>query len=53
MAATTTRIIRPRRVQTSTILRHVLINFFLLLIILPLLWVLLLSIKSIPDAYTG
>ncbi len=29
------------------------INFFMLLIILPLLWVLLLSIKSIPDAYTG
>jgi ABC-type glycerol-3-phosphate transport system permease component len=53
MAATTTRIIRPRRVQTSTILRHVVINFFMLLIILPLLWVLLLSVKSLPDAYSG
>ena len=53
MAATTSRIVRPQRVRTSTILRHVVINFFMLLIILPLAWVLLLSIKSIPDAYTG
>src|SRR5215217_7195458 len=53
MAATTSRVVQPHRVQTSTILRHVVINFFMLLIILPLLWVLLLSIKSIPDAYSG
>ena len=53
MAATTSRIVQPRRLQNSTILRHVVINFFMLVIILPLLWVLLLSIKSIPDAYTG
>ena len=45
--------LRPRRVPASTILHHVVINFFMLLIILPLAWVLLLSIKSIPDAYTG
>jgi ABC-type glycerol-3-phosphate transport system permease component len=53
MAATTTRIIRPHRLRASTVLRHVVINFFMLLILLPLAWVLLLSIKSIPDAYTG
>ena len=53
MAVTSSRAARPHRLQTSTILRHVVINFFMLLIILPLLWVLLLSIKSIPDAYTG
>lgn len=53
MAVTSSQVVRPRRVPTSTILRHVVINFFMLLIILPLAWVLLLSIKSIPDAYTG
>ena len=53
MAVTSSRIVRPRRVPASTIVRHVVINFFMLLIILPLAWVLLLSIKSIPDAYTG
>ena len=53
MAATSSRVVRPHRVQTSTVLRHVVINFFMLLIILPLLWVILLSIKSIPDAYSG
>lgn len=42
-----------RRRRWSTIARHVVINFFVLLILLPLAWVLLLSIKSIPDAYTG
>lgn len=42
-----------RRWRTGTILRHVVINFFLLTIFLPLAWVLLLSIKSIPDAYKG
>jgi ABC-type glycerol-3-phosphate transport system permease component len=31
----------------------VVINFFVLIILLPLGWVFLLSIKSIPDAYTG
>jgi ABC-type glycerol-3-phosphate transport system permease component len=34
----------------SAILRHVVINFFMLIILLPLAWVLLLSVKSIPDA---
>ncbi|MEZ4677944.1 MAG: carbohydrate ABC transporter permease [Caldilineaceae bacterium] len=42
-----------RRRQWGVITRHVVINFFVLIILLPLAWVLLLSIKSIPDAYTG
>lgn len=44
---------RGQRLRWGTILRHIVINFFLLTIILPLAWVLLLSIKSIPDAYKG
>lgn len=45
---------RPRKpINWGTIARHVVINFFMLIILLPLAWVLLLSIKSIPDAYTG
>ncbi len=43
---------RRRRV-TGVWLRHIVINFFVLLILLPLAWVLLLSIKSVPDAYSG
>ena len=35
------------------IVRHVVINFFLLTILLPLFWVLLLSIKSLPDSMSG
>ncbi len=42
-----------RRKQLGIILQHSLINIFMLIILLPLTWVLLLSIKSIPDAYTG
>jgi ABC-type glycerol-3-phosphate transport system permease component len=40
-----------RKVPIGTILRHVVLIFFMLVILLPLVWVLLLSIKSIPDAY--
>jgi ABC-type glycerol-3-phosphate transport system permease component len=40
-----------RRVHVSTMVRHVVLLFFMLIILLPLAWVLLLSIKSIPDAY--
>src|SRR3989440_12845724 len=40
-----------RRVPTGTIVRHVVLAFFMLAILVPLAWVLLLSIKSIPDAY--
>ncbi len=42
-----------RRRNLGVIARHLVINFFVLIILLPLAWVLLLSIKSIPDAYTG
>lgn len=44
---------RRHRITFGVIMRHVVINFFMLLIILPLAWVVLLSIKSIPDAYSG
>ena len=37
----------------AVIIRHAIINFFLLTILLPLAWVLLLSIKSLPDSMTG
>lgn len=40
-----------RRVSVGTVLRHAILVIFMLIILLPLLWVLLLSIKSIPDAY--
>jgi ABC-type glycerol-3-phosphate transport system permease component len=45
---------RPhRRVAVGDVIRHAIIIFFLLIIVLPLLWVLLLSVRSIPDAYTA
>jgi ABC-type glycerol-3-phosphate transport system permease component len=44
---------RRSRLRLTTILRHAVIIFFCLLIVVPILWVLLMSIKSIPDAYTG
>lgn len=45
---------RPRpRIRLTTILMHAIIIFFCLTIILPLFWVFLMSVKSIPDAYTG
>jgi ABC-type glycerol-3-phosphate transport system permease component len=50
---TTVTVRRRRRIKLGTILQHAIIIFFCLIIILPIAWVLLLSIKSIPDAYTG
>ena len=41
------------RRRRATIVRHVVINFFLLIILLPLLWVLLMSVKTLPDAMRG
>src|SRR5207245_9099732 len=41
---------RPR-VKLGTVVRHVVLVAFMLVILVPLAWVLLLSIKSIPDAY--
>jgi ABC-type glycerol-3-phosphate transport system permease component len=40
-----------RRVKPGTVARHAVLTVFMLAILLPLAWVLLLSIKSIPDAY--
>ena len=42
-----------RRVKLSTVLLHANIIFFCLIIVLPIAWVILMSIKSIPDTYTG
>src|SRR3977135_1408493 len=39
------------RLKVGTVVRHVVLVGFMLIILLPLAWVLLLSIKSIPDAY--
>jgi ABC-type glycerol-3-phosphate transport system permease component len=43
---------RPR-INWSTIGLHATLVFFCLIVIVPLLWVLLLSFKTLPDAYTG
>ena len=43
---------RPR-IRLSTVMRHAVIIFFCVTIVLPILWVLLMSVKSIPDSYTG
>src|SRR5208283_5767783 len=37
----------------SAIVRHTVINLFNLIILLPLVWVLLMSVKSLPDAMQG
>ena len=37
----------------SVIVRHAVINFFMLIILLPLAWVLLMSVKSMPDSMRG
>ncbi len=43
---------RPR-FRVRTVLLHLAIIFFCAIVLTPLAWVFLLSIKSIPDAYTG
>jgi ABC-type glycerol-3-phosphate transport system permease component len=53
MSSTTHGARYRRRNQIANILKHLVINFFVLMILLPLAWVFLLSIKSIPDAYSG
>jgi ABC-type glycerol-3-phosphate transport system permease component len=37
----------------GAIVRHAVINFFMLIILLPLAWVLMMSVKSLPDAMRG
>jgi ABC-type glycerol-3-phosphate transport system permease component len=41
---------RPK-IKWGTIARHVVLMIFSLIIILPIVWVILLSVKSLPDAY--
>lgn len=41
---------RPK-IKWGTVARHVVLMIFSLIIILPIVWVLLLSVKSLPDAY--
>jgi ABC-type glycerol-3-phosphate transport system permease component len=44
----------PKRgVRASSILLHATLIFFCLVIVVPLFYVLLMSVKSLPDAYTG
>jgi len=51
--------VAPRPAQSwydrnrSAIVRHGVINLFNLIIILPLVWVLIMSVKSLPDAMRG
>ena len=44
---------KQNRVLGYAVLRHSVIIFFLLTILLPLTWVLMLSIKSLPDSMRG
>jgi ABC-type glycerol-3-phosphate transport system permease component len=44
---------RRRRINYGPILKHGVILFFMVIILLPLLWVLLLSVKSLPDSYSA
>ncbi len=44
---------RPPRFNRNKILLHGTLIFFCLIVLLPLAWVLLLSVKTLPDAYTG
>ncbi len=41
------------RLHRAVIIRHGVINLFMLIILLPLVWVALLSIKSLPDSMRG
>ncbi len=44
---------QPGHFPWRRILLHATLIFFCLVVLVPLAWVLLLSVKSIPDAYTG
>lgn len=54
-AAIRTDVYRPpqRRFPWNKILLHGTLIFFCLVVLIPLAWVLLLSVKTLPDAYTG
>ena len=53
LQATSSKHSTGRRLRWSVVLRHAVIIFFCLTVILPISWVLLMSIKSIPDTYSG
>jgi ABC-type glycerol-3-phosphate transport system permease component len=40
-----------KKIKWGTVLRHFVLGVFVLVILLPLVWVILLSLKSLPDAY--
>jgi ABC-type glycerol-3-phosphate transport system permease component len=42
-----------RRTNYGSIFKHAVIIFFMVIILLPILWVLLLSVKSLPDSYSA
>jgi ABC-type glycerol-3-phosphate transport system permease component len=44
---------RKKPIAAGTVIRHVILWIFVAIILLPLLWVAVLSIKSLPDAYQG
>ncbi len=44
---------RRKRIPWRTVLLHGAIIFFCLIVLVPILWVILLSVKSLRDAYTG
>lgn len=50
---TTAYVPHKRRIRLKTVLLHAILIGFCLVILVPLAWVLLLSIKSINDAYNG
>jgi ABC-type glycerol-3-phosphate transport system permease component len=43
----------PASSAGASALRHIVINLFNLIILLPLAWVLIMSVKSLPDAMRG
>src|SRR3954454_25092456 len=51
MAATAYPRAGKRPIKIGPFVRHVVLLIFMLIILLPLAWVILVSIKSIPDAY--
>lgn len=50
-ARATTKVPPRHRVRWPTVVRHVILALFAFVILFPIAWVILLSIKSLPDAY--
>ena len=44
---------RRKRIRWRTVLMHAIIIFFCMIVLVPLMWVILMSVKSLRDAYTG